>query len=185
MVKSSDILAHIKKAKQGNEQAYTFLLNTFWNDVMRFQLSKIQNETEAEDITIKTFARVFDKIHLYDEHYTFKTWILTISKNIYIDEFRKSKSENITTQSFSLTDYDFYDNNPSPEDQIIIDQNLSQLLSFIKLLKPHYQEVINLRYFQEKSYKEISETLNEPMSNVKIKILRAKKLLAEIIQKNK
>lgn len=185
MVKSSDILAQIKKAKEGNEQAYTFLLNTFWNDVMRFQLSKIQNETEAEDITIKTFARVFDKIHLYDERYTFKTWILTISKNIYIDEFRKSKNENITTQSFSSTDYDFFDNNPSPEDQIIIDQNLSQLLSFIKLLKPHYQEVINLRYFQEKSYKEISEILNEPMSNVKIKILRAKKLLAEIIQKNK
>ncbi|MDH3381441.1 MAG: RNA polymerase subunit sigma-70, partial [Flavobacteriaceae bacterium] len=62
MVKSSDILAQIKKAKEGNEQAYTFLLNTFWNDVMRFQLSKIQNETEAEDITVKTFARVFDKI---------------------------------------------------------------------------------------------------------------------------
>ncbi|MDP2088069.1 MAG: RNA polymerase sigma factor [Flavobacteriaceae bacterium] len=185
MVKSNDILVQIRKAKEGNEQAYTFLLNTYWNDVMRFQLSKIQNESEAEDITVKTFARVFDKIHLYDEQYTFKTWILTISKNLYIDEFRKSKSEHITTQSFSTTDYDFFDKEPSPEDRIIIDQNLSQLLAFIKLLKPHYQEVINLRYFQEKSYKEIAEILDEPMSNVKIKILRAKKLLAEIIEKKK
>ena len=55
----------------------------------------------------------------------------------------------------------------------------------IKKLKPHYQEVINLRYFQELSYQEISDELHEPMSNVKVKLLRAKKLLAEIIQKKK
>ncbi len=183
MVKSEDIFIQIKKAKQGNEQAFTFLLNTFWNDVMRFQLSKIQNETAAEDITIKTFAKAFDKIHLYDEQYTFKTWILTISRNIYIDEFRKSKSEHFTTQSFSSTDYELFDQNPSPEDLLINEQNSVQLLSFINQLKPHYQEVINLRYFQEKSYQEIADILNEPMSNVKIKILRAKKLLAEIIHK--
>ncbi len=70
------------------------------------------------------------------------------------------------------------------EDQLITQQNLSQLLQFIKQLKPHYQEVIQLRYFQELSYQEISEQLEEPLSNVKVKLLRAKKLLAEII-KNK
>lgn len=183
MVKQEDIFNQIKKAKEGNEQAFTFLLNTYWNDVIRFQLSKMQNETEAEDITVKTFAKAFDKIHLYDEKYTFKTWIITISKNLYIDEYRKSKNENITTQSFDATDFEFLDETPSPEDQLIIDQNLKELLADIKQLKPHYQEVINLRYFQEKSYNEIAAILEEPMSNVKIKILRAKKLLAEIIKK--
>ena len=63
-----------------------------------------------------------------------------------------------------------------------LEQNLAKLLRDIKKLKPHYQEVINLRYFQELSYLEISNKLNEPMSNVKVKLLRAKKLLAEIIQ---
>ena len=42
--------------------------------------------------------------------------------------------------------------------------------------------MINLRYFQELSYKEISIELNEPINNVKVKLLRAKKLLAEIIR---
>jgi RNA polymerase sigma-70 factor (ECF subfamily) len=56
------------------------------------------------------------------------------------------------------------------------------LLQYIKELKPHYQEVIQLRYFQELSYQEIANQLDEPLSNVKVKILRAKKLLAEIIQ---
>ena len=78
--------------------------------------------------------------------------------------------------------YNIADTSPTAEDELITEQNLSQLLQFIKELKPHYQEVIQLRYFQEMSYQEISEQLNEPLSNVKIKLLRAKKLLAEIIQ---
>ena len=47
-----------------------------------------------------------------------------------------------------------------------------------------YQEIIQLRYFNELSYLEIAKTLNEPLNNVKVKLLRAKKLLAEIIKKN-
>ncbi|MBT7243632.1 MAG: RNA polymerase subunit sigma-70, partial [Flavobacteriaceae bacterium] len=53
-----------------------------------------------------------------------------------------------------------------------------------KQLKPHYQDVINLRYFQEMSYLEISKKLNEPLNNVKVRLLRARKLLAEIIKEN-
>jgi RNA polymerase sigma-70 factor (ECF subfamily) len=49
------------------------------------------------------------------------------------------------------------------------------------MLKPHYQEVINLFYFQELSYQEISHTIRQPLGNVKVRLLRARKLLAEII----
>ena len=75
------------------------------------------------------------------------------------------------------------DDSPSPEDKLITEQNLAKLLRDIKKLKPHYQEVINLRYFQELSYAEISQELNESMNNIKVKLLRAKKLLAAIIKK--
>ena len=50
-------------------------------------------------------------------------------------------------------------------------------------LKPHYAQIINLRYFQELTYKEIALEIGEPLNNVKVKILRARKLLAELIQK--
>ena len=76
------------------------------------------------------------------------------------------------------------DENPTPEDKIIREQNLAALLKDIKQLKPKYQEVIQLRYFQELSYREISEQIQEPMNNVKVKLLRAKKLLAAIIKKS-
>ncbi len=183
MAETQEILNLIELAKAGNENAYNKLLNTYWSDVYRFQFSKTNNESEAEDITIKTFAKAFDKLELYDTSYIFKNWILTISKNIFIDSVRIKKT---TTESISSNDsevYEITDSEPTPEDQLIHEQNLSELLSCIKQLKSDQQEMIQLRYFQEKSYKEITEITGESMSSVKVKLLRSKKLLSDIITK--
>lgn len=176
----------IKRAKNNDQKAFNYLLDTFWDDVYGFQLKRIQNENDAEDVTIQTFSRAFDRIDTFDESYKFKTWLITISKNIHIDILRKEKKS--VSQILTRNDdkaYKVPDESPSPEDRLITEQHLAKLLLDIKKLKPHYQKVINLRYFQELSYKEISSELNEPINNVKVKLLRAKKLLAEIIKKSK
>ncbi|WP_339893824.1 sigma-70 family RNA polymerase sigma factor [uncultured Algibacter sp.] len=173
----------ITRAKKNDQKAFNYLLDLFWDNVYGFQLKRTRNENDAEDITIQTFSKAFDKIETYDEQYTFKTWLITISKNIHIDLLRKEKNSII--QVISKDDRDVFqvlDESPSPEDKLITEQHLAKLLRDIKKLKPHYQEVINLRYFQELSYKEISKELKEPINNVKVKLLRAKKLLAEIIR---
>lgn len=181
-----EIKKQIEKAKIGDQVAFTSLLDYYWNEVYGFMLQRTQNETDAEDITIETFAKAFDKISSYNPDFQFNTWLISIAKNVHIDMLRKKRS----TLFVDITDeednqaYNIADSSPSAEDKLITEQNLSRLLQFIKELKPHYQEVIQLRYFQELSYQEISEELQEPLSNVKIKLLRAKKLLAEII-KNK
>lgn len=175
----------IKKAKENNQIAFNFLLDTFWNDVYGFLIKRTENENDAEDITVQTFSRAFDKINSYNEKYKFKTWLITIAKNIHIDFLRMKKSAISKERSDDHEEHvnRIIDESPSPEDKIITEQNLAKLLRDIKKLKPHYQEVIILRYFQELSYQEISNKLNEPMSNIKVKLLRAKKLLAEIIQR--
>lgn len=164
--------------------AFSMLLDTFWNDVYAFQMTRTKNENDAEDITIRTFSKAFDKISSYDETYGFKTWLITISKNLHVDLIRKRKRNLLDEMD---TDGDevkkVLDESPSVEDQLIIEQNLADLLQDIKKLKPHYQKVINLRYFNELSYAEIAKELNEPINNIKVKLLRAKKLLAEIITK--
>ena len=179
-----EVNSHIEKAKKGDQIAFTFLLDHYWNEVYGFMLKRTENETDAEDITIETFSKAFDKIASYNPEYQFNTWLIAIAKNVHIDLLRKKKSSlfiEITDQEDHQA-YNVADSSPSAEDELITEQNLSQLLQFIKELKPHYQEVIQLRYFQEMSYQEIAEQVQEPLSNVKIKLLRAKKLLAEIIQ---
>ncbi|MEK6151687.1 sigma-70 family RNA polymerase sigma factor [Flavobacteriaceae bacterium 3-367] len=174
----------IEKAKKGNQIAFSTLLDTFWNDVYGFQLIRTKNENDAEDITIQTFSRAFDKIDSYDASYEFKTWLITISKNLHVDLIRKRRRN--VLESTESGNHDaikkVLDDTPSAEDQLITEQNLATLLQHIKELKPHYQKVINLRYFNELSYADIALQLNEPVNNVKVKLLRAKKLLAEVIK---
>lgn len=179
-----EIKPFIEKAKLGDQVAFTFLLDHYWNEVYGFMLKRTENETDSEDISIETFAKAFDKISTYNNDFQFNTWLIAIAKNVHIDLLRKKKS----THFIEITDqedqqaYNVADSSPSAEDDLISEQNLSRLLQFIKELKPNYQEVIQMRYFQELTYQEIADKIGEPLSNVKIKLLRAKKLLAAIIE---
>jgi RNA polymerase sigma factor (sigma-70 family) len=184
LISENDILLEtIEKAKAGNQMAFSQLLDRFWHEVYHYQLKRTQNENDAEDITIQTFSRAFDKIDSYDSQYAFNTWLITISRNLHVDMLRKRKrnvlesSENQGTDAMKL----ILDETPSPEDQLIIEQNLKTLLRYLRNLKPAYRQVIELRYFQELSYAEIAEYLGEPVNNIKVKLLRAKKLLAGLI----
>ncbi|MBT8186425.1 MAG: sigma-70 family RNA polymerase sigma factor [Croceitalea sp.] len=187
MSKSEDNLTDIiARAKSGQQIAFSTLLDKFWNDVYGFQLVRTKNENDAEDITIQTFSKAFDKINTYDDAYEFSTWLITISKNLHVDLIRKRK-RNILSEVESRKSKEvqqILDATPSAEDNLIIEQNLASLLANIKKLKPSYQQVINLRYFNEMSYAAIANELNEPVNNIKVKLLRAKKLLAEIIKNN-
>ena len=179
------ILENIQKAKDGSQIAFSSLLDMFWNEVFAFQMARTKNENDAEDITIRTFSKAFDKIDTYDESYEFKTWLITISKNLHVDLIRKRKRSLLDEMDNHGDEVKkVLDESPSVEDQLITEQNLANLLRDIKKLKPHYQRVINLRYFNELSYADIAKELNEPVNNIKVKLLRAKKLLAEIIQKH-
>lgn len=182
-----ELLEKIRGAKEGEQSAFNYLLDRYWNKVYGFQLKRTRDEYEAEDICIQTFSKAFNQIENFDERFSFSTWLITISKNLHVDLIRKKKASirAKTTSENSVSAYRIPDETPSIEDRLITQQHLAQLLRDIKQLKPHYQEVINLRYFQEKSYKEIASDLNEPMNNVKVKLLRARKLLAEIIKNRK
>ncbi|NNG08750.1 MAG: sigma-70 family RNA polymerase sigma factor, partial [Arenibacter sp.] len=108
----------IERAKLGNQKAFSTLLNNYWNDVYGFQLIRTNNENDAEDITIQTFSKAFDKINTFNEAYEFKTWLIAISKNLHIDLIRKSK-RNVLKDSHENNNEAIkkvLDDAPSPED---------------------------------------------------------------------
>lgn len=177
----------IEKAKDGNQMAFSQLMDRYWNEVYHFQLGRTQNENDAEDIAIQTFSKAFDKIDTYDPKYSFNTWLITISKNLHVDLLRKRKRNVLEQRERGTSEAmkKVLDQSPSAEDQLIIEQNLKTLLQHVKRLKPRYREVIDLRYFREMSYAEIAEYLGEPIGNVKVKLLRARKLLAGLIDQDR
>ncbi len=182
---ATEVLHEIIVAAQNNDQkAFNTLFDHYWSLVFNFQLKNTKNDHTAEELSIQTLAKAFDKIDTYNPEYAFSTWLLTISKNLQIDQIRKSQrrltgptAKEEATETISTT-------TPSPEELMIASQSLEQVLKALKILKPEYRKLIQLRFFEEHSYKELSIALDQPINTIKVKLLRAKKVLAEHINFN-
>lgn len=182
----ADIDILIASALEDNQKAYKKLLDEFWSYVYGFQISQVKDEYLAEDITIQTFAKAFEKLHTYNSEFNFKTWLITISKNLQVDHFRKEQRqvESHINNEESQVIKKLRDENLTAEDELIREQNLNILIDCVRRLKPDYQQLIMYRYFQELSYNDIATQCNEPLNTIKVKLMRAKKLLSEIILKH-
>lgn len=178
-------IQNIEAARQGKQSGYNYLLGTFWHQIYNFQKKRTHNDYEAEEITIQTFARAFSNLDRYDEQYSFSNWLITISKNLHIDTLRRDKNKVVGRTLNKERLMELIDHNPTPEDALINKQSQDKLLGYVNLLKEPYREVIKLRYFEEYSYKEIATELQDPVNSVKVKLLRARRLLADVIKNKK
>jgi len=168
-------------AKQEDQHAFRQLLDLHWNELYGFMIKRTENENDAEDLCLQAFSKAFDKIETYNDEFTFSTWLTSIAKNLHVDLIRKEKTRLHQSTDVDEVGRDVIDETLGPEDQLIRSQNLDKLLQQVRSLKPIYRDVIQMRFFQELSHKEMATQLGLSLSNVKVRLLRAKKLLAEII----
>ena len=173
----------ILEAKKGKRNAQNAVIELLWNKVYNYVHGKIRNEEEAEDIAIETFTKVFTKLKLYNEDFDFTTWVISIAHNTMIDHIRKSPKLNISLDD-DTNFLEILEDQPSPEEYLILKQDNDKLITAIAQLREPYQRIIELRYLEDKTYKEIAEELNLSLANVKVRLLRAKQLLMEVVQNN-
>lgn len=169
----------INKAKQGQQQAFNALLEKYWSYVYNYLLKQTNDAYTSEEICIKTFAKAFDRIEQYDEKYTFKTWLITICKRLLIDEKRKKELE--------TTKIDKHVNAIESEEQNIEEElyqkeYVNTIKKALDQLKPNDKIILEKHFFEEKSYAEIANDIDESVNFIKVKILRAKRKLAQIVQ---
>ncbi|MDX9906480.1 MAG: sigma-70 family RNA polymerase sigma factor, partial [Bacteroidales bacterium] len=170
--------------EKGDQSAYAELMKNY-RDALYFMMLKMTNNPhDAEDLTIEAFGKAFRNLRQYTPDYAFSTWLFKIASNNCIDFIRKRKlNENI---SFNLNDLpDSGDGladilpttSRNPEEDIIRKQKIETLRLVIDKLKPNYRRLIELRYYEEKSYEEISEALDLPIGTVKALLFRAREFL--------
>ena len=115
-------------------------------------------------------------------HFQFKTWILTIAQNTIIDFWRrKSRDNQDPTENLDEVKNHYA---KSPEELMISDEEQKKIIKTIESLDMNYQDIIKLRFFEEKSIKEIAEELGISVANTKVRVMRAKKVLAELLKNN-
>jgi len=140
---------------------------------------------EAEDITQETFVKIWRNLKKFDQNRSFKTWIFQIAKNTAIDFLRQKK--NIPFSDFETEEGEnpiantLIDENPLPP-EILDQKNLAEILATaIDKMSAKYRQVLHLRYYNQFTFQEIAETLNEPLDTVKSRHRRALITLKEIL----
>ncbi len=182
----SDLIL-VEKAREGNEKAFAGLMNRYRDSIYFLLLKMVNNTSDAEDLTIEAFGKAFRNLDSFTPEYAFSTWLFKIATNNCIDFIRKKQISPAPIDQFqddinNLT-VNIQSDLPDPEEALINDQKIAVLRKIVNQLKPRYRSLIELRYYKEYSYEEISSELNLPIGTVKAQLYRAKTLLYNIFIK--
>ncbi|TSA29078.1 MAG: sigma-70 family RNA polymerase sigma factor [Bacteroidetes bacterium] len=178
----------IEARENGDQRAYAELLNNYRDSLYFLLLKMTNNPTDAEDLTIEAFGKAFRNLHQYSPEYAFSTWLFKIAANNCIDFLRRSKriifADNPAEENNGRDEYPT--NLPStildPEEKVIEKQKIKLMREVVEKLKPHYRNLIELRYFKEWSYEEIATELDLPLGTVKAQLFRSREFLYQILK---
>ncbi len=171
----------------GNNLAFDELLLRHQKNVYNYIYFIIRNREMAEDVFQETFIKAITTIKQgrYTENGKFRAWIMRIAHNLVIDYFRQERSEN--TVSNDETEIDLLNNanlcDNTIEDRLVYSQILEDVKKLIHYLPPSQREVLEMRYYQELSFKEISEqtgiSINTALGRMRYAILNIRKMAEE------
>lgn len=178
---------YIQRALNNNDQqAYECLLNQYRDAVYFLMLRMTGNHDDAEDLTIEAFGKAFSKLHQYSPEYGFSTWLFRIAANNAIDFKRRMRIKQVsmegTANGSSGSLINMADKEPDPENKLILEQQVKLMRQLVEKLRPRYRSLIELRYFDELSYEEISQRLGLPLGTVKAQLFRAREFLSQFMR---
>jgi len=148
---------------------------------------------DAQDLTQEVFIKMFRTLSSYDvERGAFMTWVTTITRNLLVDHFRKSKQDRMT-ESLDTTPSERDDAMPLSEkienkapaaDSSVQNRETRELIhNALQKLSPELREAVILRDLQDMDYKDIATVLKVPEGTVKSRINRGRAELARLLQR--
>ena len=172
----------VRQVVSGDKDAFGVLINRFEIKLSRYVRRFIFNELEAEDLLQNVFIKAYTNLNSFNFNYKFSPWIYRITHNEIVNYIKKNQKIKIVFDIDWDTIMPFKEKNDFGEE--IDKDNLEKWLNQnLKEIPYKYKEVLTLYYFEELSYKEISDVLLIPTSTVGIRIKRAKELLKKIYNK--
>ena len=172
---------------QGNNAAFDTLLGRYKSSVYSYIYYIVQDKELAEDIFQETFVKVIMTIKQgrYTENGKFKAWIMRIAHNLIIDYFRQERNENVVSND--EVEVDLFNNiklcEGTVEDRLVRRQVLSDVRNLVKHLPDNQREVLEMRYYQDLSFKEIAEktgvSINTALGRMRYAILNMRRMAEE------
>lgn len=181
----------VKAVNQKDQKAYAELMDRYKDSIYFMLLKMVNDPDDADDLTIEAFGKAFNRLHQYTPNFAFSTWLFKIATNNCIDFIRKKKKNVLSLDNRYNNDdgdslmIELRSDGRNPEQEAIREQKMIIMRDVVTRLKPRYKQLIELRYFEELSYEEISEQLDLPLGTVKAQLFRARDFLANILKNTK
>jgi RNA polymerase sigma-70 factor (ECF subfamily) len=178
----------IQLYKNGNENAFKQLLFRHKDKIFRFIKLKVKDVDLANDIFQEVFIKVINTIKsgTYNEEGKFLPWVMRIAHNLIIDHFRRNSRFKHVSESTSLKeDFNVFStlssDNKNIEEQITTRELLDQMVSLVDYLPNSQKKILNMRIFQDMSFKEIAEaeniSINTALGRMRYALLNIRKLI--------
>jgi len=174
-----------------------------WEEIVQRYHRRIYNicyrfagtSDDAQDLTQEVFIKMYRTLASYDSSKgAFVTWVTTITRNLLVDHFRKTKQDRITDSLDAATSAhedaqplsEQIQDQSAPPDARVRSREVGETVhAALAKLSPELREAVILRDLQDMDYKEIAQVLRVPEGTVKSRINRGRMELARLLSRNK
>lgn len=181
----------VRRCLAGDAEAWEQLVNSYHRRVYNLCYRFTGGADVAEDLAQEVFIRMYRTLSSYDvERGAFVTWLTTMTRNLLVDHFRRSRQDRLTEsldaapaadeEAPTLADQ-LADTAPGADAHVASQQTQRQVHQALQKLSPELREAVVLRDLQDLDYKEIAKILRVPEGTVKSRISRGRTELGRLL----
>ena len=171
----------VSEIKSGNKMAFEAIVLKYQPKLMSALIGYTKSRDQAEELSQKTFLRVWQKIESFRGDSGLFTWIYRIGINLAKNDFASSFSKSsMITDSLDQNQHDV-PQYLSPETELIAIESENKIMDFIQTLDIDTKTAFTLREIDGLTYDEIAKILKCPIGTVRSRIFRARKLILEFM----
>jgi RNA polymerase sigma-70 factor, ECF subfamily len=183
----------IRRCKAGDAVAWEALVRQYNRRIYNICYRFTGSTDQAEDLTQEVFVRMYRTLDSYDpERAAFMTWLTTMTRNLLVDHFRKTKYDRSTDSlETTLTGEEdgptlgdqLHDRATAPDASLASRETREIVHQALQKLSPELREAVILRDLQDMDYREIALVLKVPEGTVKSRINRGRTELARLLSR--
>jgi len=184
---NADIEKIVLKAQQGDQDSFSTLFDIWFDRVYRYTAYRVDS-SECEDIVSDIFLKLVQHLPQYKSRsgVGFGAWLFRMAHNTIIDWYRKKKA--LLGSDIETDEEDFFarvvDEQPLPDSQVNSLYDYERVYKFLKKLKPDHREILELKFLEGFTNKEIASITGKTEGNIRIMQLRALKEMRQAMQQD-
>jgi RNA polymerase sigma-70 factor (ECF subfamily) len=172
----------VERCRRGEDEAWRELVDRFGQKIYSVAYHFTLKREDAEELSQEIFLKIFENLHRYDGGFPLVAWIVSLSRNLCIDRYRRRKREN----SFRFVSDDavapLLRSQDDPASEALKKERAKLLFSALAEIPEDLAEILVLRDLDGLAYEEIGKALALPDGTVKSRLFRARTEVARKIR---